>query len=45
MDVKEEKIKQVLLDFDWDDYGMDFVNQCQPDWAENLAERIASECG
>lgn len=42
MDEEVEKIKAVLLGFDWDNYGMDFVNQCQPEWAEDLAERIAS---
>lgn len=41
MDEEVEKIKRILLDFDWDSYGMDFVNQCQPEWAEDLAERIA----
>lgn len=41
---KIEAIKSLLLDFEWDNYGLDFVSHARPDWAEDLAERIATEC-
>lgn len=43
MDEEIIAIKHVLLDFPWYDYGLDAVNNAKSDeWAEDLAERIAS---
>lgn len=44
MDELVSRIRVTLIEFPWDEYGLDFVSQACPDWAEDLAERIASEC-
>lgn len=37
------EIRQKLIGFDWSNYGLDLMEDAQPDWADDLAERIFVE--
>lgn len=40
----EEKIRQAILEFDWWDYGLDLVDEADPEYASHLAHKIFEAC-
>jgi len=35
-----DEIRRTLIRFDWSNYSLDFMEDAQPDWADDLAERV-----
>lgn len=43
--ITKQAIKEAILSFDWSDYGLDEVEDADPEYAEHLAGHILSEAG
>lgn len=39
----QELVRERLVRFDWSNYGLDLMDDAEPDWADDLAGRLVAE--
>jgi hypothetical protein len=43
LDRLQALVRERLIRFDWSNYGLDLMEDAEPDWADDLAGRLVAE--